>query len=450
MTAKKYLLFLIIFILVERIIVSIFLPPFIFPDTKTYMEPAVNFLNHGNFGDMPYRTPGYPFFLCFIYSIINSNQAVVIIQHIISLLSITLLIKLVKNDTVKIIAAAFILMDMQLPKYEHSMLPDLLFTAILILAVYFFKIYIDKNEFRYLALVSFSISVCMLIKPVLIFYPAVIAVILIFYFISSKHETLHFLKALLVFMIPVLLTWSLWSYRNYKIYNYFGFTLQSGPHFAGITEEFMDFESPLHSDIKNLYKKYTGGKIKKRSLITFKVLDELKNNYGYTDPKELNSIFMDLNKEALSKNFSKFLVRGLRESFYFFFTNNSVLLDFAPDNYGHISENIRKGNWKNVIMKFLLNFYVFYWFFIAIFFVSALKFIIRFFTTKPDKDDLFIIFLLSTILYITVISVFLGFGLGRYRMSVQGLMTIVSAYGFYWIIMKLRNPLTTFNEVIKL
>lgn len=430
MNSKKILFItILLFLFLERLFIYFTLPPILEVDSDSYLSPALHFLEYKNFDETLVRLPAYPLFLAAVYSVKPDNKTVVILQHLLGLFMILLVMKLVPSLNGKLLAGALFIIDSQLLRYEHSILADFFFTFIITGIAYFFYKYIQSGKIFYILCLSISIAVGFLTKPILTLFPYIVLILLVFHFLKTKAKFKKIILTLFAFGVPVISFWLFWSLRNYQKHGYFGLSSSQGFQLCAVSEDFIDFSSPKHYPVKNVYKEHLSRKNWFRRPVVFKVIAELKNKYNYTDT-ELNKIFIEIAQESIRNHPFLYLKRVLRETGFFFLSNDSILIFYSSIKQDPIFKDLLNYRWKDVFAKFFLNSYIFYWLILLGF---CFNFLMLF--SQPKTDILiFNIFILLTIVYIAGISVFVDFGLPRYRSAVQPLMILWSSAGWEKII----------------
>lgn len=430
---SKFILVVFIILVIERIIFCFVLPPIIQPDTPSYTKPAFSLIEKGNFGDITLRTPGYPLFLAGIYSIVKSDMAVVVIQHILGLILIFMALTMIQSNKVRNLAALFFLADMHIITYEHAILADFLLTFALFAVIYFLIRYFNTSKDKYILFSGIFLSLGVITKPVLKLYPYMAAFFLILFLFRQKRNVSFIIKKTLPLVLPSLILWFTWSVRNYKKVDYFGLTPFMGIELAGITENFWDFKSPLHADIKKIGKRHLALKDNKRGSVVHGVVSELRKIYS---PAEINQSLLEIAKEAILKNPHLYFIRGLRETLYFYLANDSIFTFFS-DRFSAdsiLSEFKKNGIDFFVISKFFLNFYLIWWFALAGFIAAVLRKL-----KNPKEINISEWLILFTMAYIGGISCFISIGHSRFRTAIQAFIILWSAKEWLFISEKIKS-----------
>ncbi|GEM_PF-4623782 len=441
MPNSKKIFFLLFFLLIlERVVLCVILPPIIEPDTVSYKSHAISLLETGDLAEgRNFRTPGYPLFLYLIYSIHKSDTAVVIAQHLLGLLLILLITLIVPRHRTKNIILLFFLLDMQLIRYEHSILADFPLAFFLGVSIYFFLKYLREPNNNFLMSCGLFLSIGFITKPILKLYPYLVAIFLIIFLAKRTEKTFSIIKKTSFLLLPTFLVWSAWSITNYKRQHYFGLAPALGVELGGITEDFWNYSSPLHKEIKKIYKEKLKTKTSKRSSVVHAVVKELKKRYSLP---EINKFLLDIAKEAIITNPHRYILRGMRETACFYLSNASVLVFlFLPSDAFYISvlQQLKQRKVSSqVILKFLLNFYPIWWLVLLGFFLNVMKKI-----ANPRSTQISDWFILATILYIGGIASFISLGYARMRTPIEPFIIMWSVAGWQQISHRIKRKKST-------
>lgn len=221
---------LIVFVL--RVVVAFCIDsPFIYPDTHTYVDPAVNVMNGHGFSiyngyvflPVLYRTPGYPLFLASVFYIFGKYNyfAVVLVQIFISILKLFYVYKIVSllSSKRKVAIAVLFLMIIDLDewKYSYAILSETLFSFLLVLSVYNLCLF-----FKYLSLKDFIISMLLLmcssfVRPIALYYFISVCIMCLIFYLYKVRVTLTIKKTakILILLLLIFLPILFWSYRNH-------------------------------------------------------------------------------------------------------------------------------------------------------------------------------------------------------------------------------------------
>lgn len=259
---------ILIFVLASALVISLVhafyfhLKPF--TDSRAYDQIAMNLLagrgyiqeaGHDPQTDLGIMTvgPGYQFFLAGIYGIFGHHWPVVwVIQALLHVLTGWLIFLIAKRlfpqtgEKIGLVSAGLFLFHIDLIEGVGMLLTEPLFIFLSTLTVYsaikFFQSPNGKNII-FLGLVS---GLAVLARPTILLFLPLIVLFLLF---QKKIKLFHrLIYSFLLIVIPVLLI-APWTYRNYKIYNYFilttgagGYNLWVGNHHGANGE--LDIQTP--------------------------------------------------------------------------------------------------------------------------------------------------------------------------------------------------------------
>ena len=240
---KKRFWFLYFLMLVLELIVAVFiLTRFGFNfyqggDSPRYMLLAKNLVEHGTLsfgGSSPFqptnfRTPGYPLFLALIYLIFHSFIPAIFFGALISAFAaplVYLIAKEVFEERIAFVAGILAAIEPMGLFLGVSILTEGVFTAVLLLAVYFFVRYLKAGSGTCLFSSSALLALATLIRPVMFyFWPFAILFILYREHIFGQRLVL---KKIFVFIIIFFLVLSPWLIRNKIVVNSWQITSLQG------------------------------------------------------------------------------------------------------------------------------------------------------------------------------------------------------------------------------
>ena len=194
----KIILSLIIFIQVILLVTTYFNSEryIIAPDSQSYMEPAVNFLKTGSLVDdsgayIWNRTPGYPLMLALVYSITNySDQCVLILQMIMCVMISLMIFYIVKQVTAKnylaVFAVLFYVCDLSTYSHTVVIMTEIPFAFFMTLALFLIIKYKFSHKNFYAVLSILAVNYALLIRPVLLYFNLIIALILLILIFMRK------------------------------------------------------------------------------------------------------------------------------------------------------------------------------------------------------------------------------------------------------------------------
>ena len=204
-------------------------------DTGHHIRLAKNLIDYGVFSldgldskhsTIPLRptnflTPGYAFWLAFIYIIFKSFTPAIFIGVLIFALSVPLtyfLAEEIINNKKIAFWATLIFMFEPLSIYHSGLLfTEQLFVPIFLVAVYFFIAHLRRDNKKFLAASLLLFSVSVLIRPIIFYFLPVLILINIF-----KEAKTSWCKALIMGIVLAVLAYSVagvWVIRNKIILN---------------------------------------------------------------------------------------------------------------------------------------------------------------------------------------------------------------------------------------
>jgi 4-amino-4-deoxy-L-arabinose transferase-like glycosyltransferase len=204
------------------------LMPYTSHDSVGYDAIARNLLKNGSFSIYlqdpqvkdPVRTPGYPFFLAGIYGIFpNSAFFVVLLQIALDIGMVVLLFffgKALVHQIAGFIAALLYALHIHQILFTTQILTEVLFTTILILAIFGFLIFLRKVSTPVLYVSALCFGLAILVRPIAILLPLIPLIFLI------KRKV--GLRPVLTFILLVIILPLLWTCRNAVTFKQFFFT----------------------------------------------------------------------------------------------------------------------------------------------------------------------------------------------------------------------------------
>lgn len=211
------------------------------PDSAMYTSLAEGIRQHGSFcypktPDTPdvERVPGYPVFLYLMLSISKGNYlAVVAVQIIIDALTCVLIGILggIIWENAFLISGLLASINLNMIVYSHFILSDSLFLSFFVgLLILMFK-FMKSPSFLIGALIMVGFGLLSLLRPVVLYMSILIIPFIILRYRYYRKDNL--IKAILYGLLWGLLFIAIispWMYRNYKIYNKFALSAQTGQY----------------------------------------------------------------------------------------------------------------------------------------------------------------------------------------------------------------------------
>ncbi len=214
-----------------------------FTDSRAYDQIAMNLLagrgylqdaGHNPQTDFGIITvgPGYQFFLTGVYKIFGHHWPLVwvfqALLHILTGLLIFLTAKKLfsgQGEKIGLIAAALFLFYIDLIEGIGMLLTEPLFIFLSALAVYLTINFFQSPDKKNVLLLGLVLALAILTRPtILLFTPIIILFLLFQKKIKFSHRLIY--SFLLIFILILLI--APWTYRNYKVYDYFILTTGAG------------------------------------------------------------------------------------------------------------------------------------------------------------------------------------------------------------------------------
>jgi 4-amino-4-deoxy-L-arabinose transferase-like glycosyltransferase len=431
--------------LVLRIILYFAFSPFNHPDevlqfdAEGYHKLAVQLLNTGSLqipdSDLDtFRTPGYPFFMYLIYSLFGVKPHVVMIaQMFISLASVYVIYLIGKNlfnEKAGIISSVLLSLEFDHLYYEYSILGDTLFVLILLLSFLSLIRFIRQDKILFLILTSILTGIASLIRPVTIFYPAVVIfIIIVSAYKNSKFSFLKIIKYSVLVLVFFSITISPWIIRNYSLYGYPKLTSFTG------------------YNLLNYNVAFTMKRSENRSIDVIRQdLDSLVLKKG--NPQKLDNPFY---KSQIQTNIAADYIKNHKSEYFKAnlkgMVNLYISMDFKPHLHRFFKAKdyteSKRGNFDNLAISFdrLKTIPVLY-VFVGIFYAVVLMF---YYSTAiwgvillvNEKRYHILLYVCVIILYFTVLTGIVG--MTRYKLPVSPFYILLSGYCLCTISMKKKS-----------
>ncbi len=186
------------------------------PDTQTYIDPALKLLASGFYpADSAWRTPGYPFFIAFIYWLGGENPFLVILAQVfVSALTVYLTYQFGKKlfpHSVALIGAFLLAISVESITYTFELLTETLFTFFLIAVMLAWVNAYQQNSLLWCSISAILMGICVMVRPEAVFFPVLLALAWLFKKGIKRVRQLGFAG---VFLGIYLLTLVPWLVRN--------------------------------------------------------------------------------------------------------------------------------------------------------------------------------------------------------------------------------------------
>lgn len=384
-----------------------------------------------------FRTILYPLYLSFFQLFSAGAWLPMIFQNIFASFSAVAMYWLgrlvVGNKKAPFVAALIFALNPLQNYWANIAEPDTLLVFLFLISLVLFVKYRHSNLNRYLYWSAFVLGLCVLTKPVAVYFPFFFLSFIFIHEMIFRRSGRKLIKPAMIFLAIVFLTVSPWFFRNW--YHFRVFSLSSLPSMSYVPyaaalgplpEELTDYLQW----VKNEYGQEGQNKDGSRDIRAKSELIRMSLKVIFSRPVEYS-------KHHLIGMVQFYLNDGHKEAYYN--QHYKAMLWFnVPDSdskFG-ISEQLRNGNWK-VIFEVLKkpNQYV------VLYFISKIIYLLMYLAAlyglwrsyKSDKKLFgFFLFLLSFFAYISVAAGPWG-SCVRYRLPVLPGVLIVSAYGLFQI-----------------
>lgn len=218
-------------------------------DSEGYFDLIKNLLAHKGFyediswGPQAMRTPGYIVFGAFLYLIIGKIGFIIVVQNLLSAVSVVILYKLGKlvfGPAAAVAGSIFYIFESERIQVANQLMTETLFTFLFLLSLLFLWLFLlkkEKNIFIIFSAVFFSLA--LLTRPVIQLMPFAIPFLFLYFGYRRKKIKSYFLKSIL-FGAVVLLVASPWLIRNKILFNQFKLSSAGGSSLRVYTINFLD------------------------------------------------------------------------------------------------------------------------------------------------------------------------------------------------------------------
>lgn len=203
------------------------------PDTASYVEPARQLIAHGRFSASNgtpeiIRTPGYPMLLVPGLLLGRLDLVTITLQIFISCFTVYLVYRtadlLFQSEKVALFAAAFYTVEPLSVLYTSILITETLFTAVVIISVYYLMRYLKQQCVRDLLISGIGFASSTYVRPVGYFLPMVLSIALLAWMIIYQRNKRYILFHVSAFLIVSMGLTSLWQVRNKLETGYFVFS----------------------------------------------------------------------------------------------------------------------------------------------------------------------------------------------------------------------------------
>jgi|APSaa5957512535_1039671.scaffolds.fasta_scaffold09020_5 hypothetical protein len=383
------------------------------PDTYDYIGSMKSIITAGVFEidgrPVTLRTPGYPIFLLLGHLAGGVEIISIFLQILISTLTLFYLYKLTihitkKQMIAKIVCSLYLIEPLSLIFSSGLLLSETLLTLFVVLAVYYFLIFVDNYKTKTIITSSIFFILALYVKPVVIFLPIILSIYLLIGKFSFKHIS--------IFLIIFFIAFGAWSYRNYIATGSFKFSTVS------------DVNISLNA-ISVLYYKHVDNVSMWNIPVTNLRREGLDFFFSNIDKdKSANDEFLKDINSYRDKNYFTIFINNFSISSKIYLTGLfKIVTGIGASDYFNA---FRLGGNKLNIVKSMISILLLIQLIFTYFFFIRGRMVF-------NKNHIKI--LLLVISYFVLISSGV-FGYSRFRMPVMPFIEIISGYGFYFYLIK--------------
>lgn len=191
-------------------------------DTNSYIYPALNFVSQGIFcsndgSPILFRTPGYPLFLAIVYYLGGTNTVILGLQVLMCLLNSVMIYKIVSSISSErwgILATVFYVLDFAQYTLAAEIMSDILFSFLMVLSMFVFRVYMEKQKIWYLVILFVLMNYAMLVRPGVMYLLMMIGAGILIACILRKVNW----KIGIIYMLVFAMFYGGWTLRNYHYY----------------------------------------------------------------------------------------------------------------------------------------------------------------------------------------------------------------------------------------
>ena len=369
------------------------------------------------------RAPLYPAFISLILKFYNNLNFIILTQHLVSLSFIIIAynIGLIYSKEIAFISGILCSLNLNFIIHANFFLTETLFGLFFFIFLFFSIHFLKFFKIKFLLFSGIFLGLSALVRPLVIYFPIVFLIFLVFAKYNFKKKFL----AIFVFLITFYATIFPWMFHNYKLHGHFALTSSLASNISGWYLPHIDqFEKKINlseARIKNNnawenYKK----DLKPEVVEDYFELDKEAKKYFFNIIKEykFTSIaqawFWGGMKNILSPPFIDFAT--------LFKINHSSFYDTPGDSFVKQAFNFIFFN-SNIYYSFILIFGILL---IIIFRFVQLFGIFHYF----KKDKYLLLFLISIIIYFLFVSGPIGYG--KYRFPLEIIFILLTSKGIFY------------------
>ena len=377
------------------------------------------------------RAPLYPAFISLILKFYNNLNFIILTQHLVSLSFIIIAynIGLIYSKEIAFISGILCSLNLNFIIHANFFLTETLFGLFFFIFLFFSIHFLKFFKIKFLLFSGIFLGLSALVRPLVIYFPIVFLIFLVFAKYNFKKKFL----AIFVFLITFYATIFPWMFHNYKLHGHFALTSSLASNISGWYLPHIDqFEKKINLNEARI-KNNNAWKNYKQDLKS-----EVVENHFELD-KEAKKYFFNIIKEYKFTSIAQAWFWGgmkniLSPPFIDFATlfkiNHSSFYDTPGDSFVKQAFNFIFFN-SNIYYSFILIFGILL---IIIFRFVQLFGIFHYF----KKDKYLLLFLISIIIYFLFVSGPIGYG--KYRFPLEIIFILLTSKGiFYFDQLKKQN-----------
>jgi 4-amino-4-deoxy-L-arabinose transferase-like glycosyltransferase len=203
------------------------------PDSASYIVPARELIAHHRFfsNGKPeiLRTPGYPLVLTVGLLLGHLAFATIVLQILLSCFTVYLVYEttclLFGQQRIAVVAAALYAIEPFSVLFTSQLAPETLFTAIVMLGVYYLVKYLRRQSLGYLLASGIALAASVYVRPIGYFLPPIVTVGLIAWsLLPDRQHKMRIVAHAMTFVIVSCVLISSWQLRNKIESGYSGFS----------------------------------------------------------------------------------------------------------------------------------------------------------------------------------------------------------------------------------
>jgi len=377
------------------------------------------------------RTPLYPAFISIILKFYNNLNLVILIQHLFSLSFIIIAynIGLIHSKETAFISGILCSLNLNFIIHANFFLTETLFGLFFFIFLFFSIYFLKFLKIKFLIFSGIFLGLSALVRPLVIYFPIVFLIFLIF----TKYNLKKKILSIFVFLITFYATIFPWMFHNHKLYGHFALTSSLAESLSGWYLPHIDqFEKKISLSEARI-KNYNAWKNYKQDL-----KPEVVENYFELNQEAKKYFFNIIKEYKVTSIVQAWFWGGMKNIF------SPPFIDFATlFKIDHSSFYETPGN---SFVKQAFNFIFFnsniYYSFVLIFGI-LLIIIFRFVQLFGifhyfKKDKHLLLFLISIIIYFLLVSGPIGYA--KYRFPLEIIFILLTSKGiFYFDQLKKKN-----------